>query len=248
MVTSEDFKARGNAAFSSGNFSEAIHLFTSALEFDSTNHVLYSNRSACYASISDFQRGLVDAKRCVEISPQWPKGYSRLGSCYYGLREWVLCASAYSKGLQLDQGSETMKKGLEEARAKIREHRKQSTSEKVHRGTGSGDPPAPRRPSPDEKKEGKKRSDPTSKRPRARNKKHRSEDQYDEDFINDDSSADEGEKIEEEEEEELVVDEEGDEEEEEEEEEAVKAAMERDKGDSDEEVDEEEDHVFYRKR
>ena len=39
-------QAKGNAAFSAGNFEEAIEHFTAAIELDPNNHVLYSNRSA----------------------------------------------------------------------------------------------------------------------------------------------------------------------------------------------------------
>ena len=39
-------QAKGNAAFSSGNFDEAVKWFGEAIEKDPTNHVLFSNRSA----------------------------------------------------------------------------------------------------------------------------------------------------------------------------------------------------------
>lgn len=39
-------QAKGNAAFSSGNYEEAIKFFSEAIELDPSNHVLYSNRSA----------------------------------------------------------------------------------------------------------------------------------------------------------------------------------------------------------
>ena len=40
-------QAKGNAAFTSGKFEEAIGHFTEAIGVDPTNHVFYSNRSAC---------------------------------------------------------------------------------------------------------------------------------------------------------------------------------------------------------
>lgn len=40
-------QAKGNAAFSSGNFEEAITHYTAGIDVDETNHVLFSNRSAC---------------------------------------------------------------------------------------------------------------------------------------------------------------------------------------------------------
>lgn len=248
--SSDDLKARGNAAFNSGYFFEAIKLFSAAIELDPTSHALYSNRSACYASTSDFKSGLSDAKRCVELNPQWAKGYSRLGACYWGLKEWLLCANSYSKGLQLDPDNDAMRKALEEARSKIRESRKssapkdpdQSNNHSYHRTC----PPPPRQPSPVKTKEGKRKGkgNPGSKRPLA-NKKPRNDDKYEEDFINDDPSSDGGDEIEEKEEEEMVVEEED---EDEGESEDVEAAMKREVGDSDEEGDEEESlySSFYR--
>lgn len=39
-------QAKGNAAFSAGQYDEAVKFFTSAIEVQPENHVLYSNRSA----------------------------------------------------------------------------------------------------------------------------------------------------------------------------------------------------------
>lgn len=39
-------QAKGNAAFSAGNYEEAIKFFSEAIELDPLNHVLFSNRSA----------------------------------------------------------------------------------------------------------------------------------------------------------------------------------------------------------
>ena len=42
-------KERGNKAFSSGDYEAAISAYTEAIAADSTDHVLYSNRSAANA-------------------------------------------------------------------------------------------------------------------------------------------------------------------------------------------------------
>ena len=41
---------------------------------------------------------VADAPQVVEIKPDWPKGYSRLGGALAGLRQWDEAKTAYEKG------------------------------------------------------------------------------------------------------------------------------------------------------
>lgn len=113
-------KAKGNAAFSAGNYEEAIKHFTEAIVFAPTNHVLYSNRSAAYASLHKYNEALQDAKKTVEIKADWSKGYSRLGAAYVGLGKYDDAISSYKKGLELDPSNEGLKSGLADAQAASR--------------------------------------------------------------------------------------------------------------------------------
>ncbi|KAG2448193.1 hypothetical protein HYH02_006778 [Chlamydomonas schloesseri] len=116
-MSSDELKAKGNAAFSAGNFEEAAKFFTEAIAVDPSNHVLYSNRSASYASLKRYTDALDDAKKCVSLKPDWAKGYSRLGAAYHGLGEYPEAIKAYEDGLQRNANSEQLKSALEEARA-----------------------------------------------------------------------------------------------------------------------------------
>ncbi|MCL7045465.1 hypothetical protein MKW94_012086 [Papaver nudicaule] len=113
----EEAKAKGNAAFSSGNFTEAIKFFTEAISLAPTNHVLYSNRSAAHASLHQYTEALTDAEKTVEIKPDWSKGYSRLGAAQIGLGNFDEAISAYKKGLEIDPNNEGLKSGLSDAQA-----------------------------------------------------------------------------------------------------------------------------------
>ncbi|KAL5548994.1 hypothetical protein UlMin_004225 [Ulmus minor] len=65
-----------NATFSSSNFTNTIAHFFDAIILATTNHVLYSNRSATYASHHKYSEGLTDAKKIVEMKPDCPFGYA----------------------------------------------------------------------------------------------------------------------------------------------------------------------------
>ena len=65
-------KELGNAEFKAGNYEKAISFFTKSIELGG-DHVLYSNRSACYAGLGKWDEALKDAESCIEKSPTWAK-------------------------------------------------------------------------------------------------------------------------------------------------------------------------------
>ncbi|CAI0476853.1 unnamed protein product [Linum tenue] len=111
----DEAKAKGNAAFSSGDYTTAIKHFSDAIALAPTNHVLYSNRSAAYASLQKYDDALNDAKKTVELKPDWSKGYSRLGAAHLGLTQYKDAIVAYKKGLDFDPNNEALKSGLADA-------------------------------------------------------------------------------------------------------------------------------------
>lgn len=113
----DEAKAKGNAAFSAGNFEDAIKHFSDAITLSPSNHVLFSNRSASYASLHKYQEALEDAKKTVELKPDWAKGYSRLGAAYVGLGKHDDAIAAYRKGLEYEPSNEALKSGLADAQA-----------------------------------------------------------------------------------------------------------------------------------
>lgn len=110
-----DAKAKGNAAFQAKNFPEAIKHFTEAIGFDPTDHVFYSNRSACYASLEKYEEALSDGTKCVELKPDWPKGYTRKGLAQFFLQKYDDSAETYKAGLKLAPEDPVLKEGLQKA-------------------------------------------------------------------------------------------------------------------------------------
>ncbi|KAM5572804.1 hypothetical protein ABKV19_012721 [Rosa sericea] len=114
----DEAKAKGNAAYSAGDYTAAITHFTEAINLAPTNHVLYSNRSASYANLHKYSDALADAKKTVELKPDWVKGYSRLGSAHHGLGHFDDAVSAYKKGLEIDPNNAALKEGLAESQSR----------------------------------------------------------------------------------------------------------------------------------
>ncbi|KAL2157975.1 hypothetical protein VTH06DRAFT_4784 [Thermothelomyces fergusii] len=113
MSTAEELKALGNKAIAAKNFDEAIDKFTQAIALDPNNHILYSNRSAAYASKKDWDNALSDAEKTTQLKPDWPKGWGRKGSALYGKGDLPGAREAYEQGLKLDPNNAGMKNDLE---------------------------------------------------------------------------------------------------------------------------------------
>ena len=108
-------QALGNTAFSAGNYADAVKHFTDAIGVDAANHVFYSNRSAAYAALNDYDAALTDADKTVAIKPDWVKAYSRKGAALYGLKRYDDACDAYNKGLEIDGTNDACKSGLADA-------------------------------------------------------------------------------------------------------------------------------------
>ncbi|KAI5956545.1 STI1 [Candida jiufengensis] len=113
MSTADEYKAEGNKYFTAKDYKKAIDAFTKAIEASSTpNHVLYSNRSASYASLKDWTQALKDAEECTKIDPKWAKGYNRVAGAQFGLGNFEDAENAYKKCLELDPSNAQAKEGL----------------------------------------------------------------------------------------------------------------------------------------
>eukprot|EP00933_Yihiella_yeosuensis_P042745 TRINITY_DN3741_c2_g1_i1.p1 TRINITY_DN3741_c2_g1~~TRINITY_DN3741_c2_g1_i1.p1 ORF type:complete len:587 (+),score=204.88 TRINITY_DN3741_c2_g1_i1:96-1856(+) len=111
----QECKAKGNTAFQTKDFKEAIKHFTEAIENDPTDHVFFSNRSACYSSLDQYEKALEDGKQCVQLKPDWPKGYTRKGLAEFFLKKYDDAAETYKAGLKLAPEDASLKEGLKKA-------------------------------------------------------------------------------------------------------------------------------------
>ena len=64
---------QSNEAIQRGDFQQAVVLYSEAIALDPVNHILYSNRSAAFVKLGQFQKGLQDAAKARELNPKWSK-------------------------------------------------------------------------------------------------------------------------------------------------------------------------------
>ena len=110
-------KDKGNAAFKAQNYPDAIKHYTEALRrgppsVNEEAHKLYSNRAACYTKLGAWNEGLKDAEKCIELAPEFGKGYSRKGHLQYFMKEYTKAMQTYEDGLKHDPESQELKDGL----------------------------------------------------------------------------------------------------------------------------------------
>ncbi len=78
-------KEEGNKLFKEGNFAKAREKYTEALKHDSSNSVIYSNRSLTSIKMKDYELALTDATESIKHNPKWSKGFLRKVVALQGL-------------------------------------------------------------------------------------------------------------------------------------------------------------------
>lgn len=107
-----------NEACQNGDFNKAVQLYSDAINLDSGNYVLFSNRSAAYLKQGQFALALDDASKTRELQPNWPKAYFREGVALQCLGKFGDALAAFSEGLALDNQNKQLLGGLLEASIK----------------------------------------------------------------------------------------------------------------------------------
>ena len=109
-------KELGTKAFQAKNYNEAIHHFTQAIEESPHDHTLFSNRSACYYNLSSFVKAKEDGEKCIEIKPDWGKGYQRRAMALHAMNQFDEAIKDYETGLKYDGDNAQLKQGYEQCK------------------------------------------------------------------------------------------------------------------------------------
>jgi stress-induced-phosphoprotein 1 len=114
-VKSQEAKEQGNQFFKESKIPEAIKAYTEAIKRNPNDHTLYSNRAACYTKIGEYPLGLKDCEKCIEMKPDFVKGYTRKGHIQYFMKEYQKALETYDQGLKLDENNAELQDGIKRA-------------------------------------------------------------------------------------------------------------------------------------
>jgi len=111
----EEWKTKGNKEYANGNFAEAVKSYTKAIDVDPTNHLYFSNRSAAYAGILNWNKALEDGVKCIEVKSDWAKGYFRKGLAEFELKKYDAAVATLKQGLAVEPTNTDLRDKLREA-------------------------------------------------------------------------------------------------------------------------------------
>lgn len=81
-----------------------------------------SNRSVAYAKTNAFDEALKDAQKCIELQPEWSKGFARKGAALQGKNRIEEAIIAYGIAISKEKSEATqaeLQKKMEECNAAL---------------------------------------------------------------------------------------------------------------------------------
>ena len=105
MTTAKEWKEKGNHLVQERKYQEALNCYTKAIELDKNDPILYSNRSAMYYNLNDFENALLDAEEAIYLKPDYAKAYLRKGNALEKQYKYQEALDTYKTGLQKDKNN-----------------------------------------------------------------------------------------------------------------------------------------------
>ncbi|KAF6173851.1 hypothetical protein GIB67_039802 [Kingdonia uniflora] len=85
VARGEKIKVLANEAFKSHKYSQAIDLYTQAIELNGQNAVYWANRAFAHTKLEEYGSAIQDATKAIEVDPRYSKGYYRRGAAYLSM-------------------------------------------------------------------------------------------------------------------------------------------------------------------
>lgn len=100
----------GNNFFKNKQYPEAIEKYTEAIKEDPSDVTFYSNRSACYAALNQWNEAAEDGRQCIITDKSFVKGYFRAALALQNLGNLEGSLDAVKRGLGIDSQSNDLKR------------------------------------------------------------------------------------------------------------------------------------------
>lgn len=91
-----------------------------------SSHIYLSNRAAAHCYLTSYELAVADCERCIELSPAYIKGYTRLGVAHFAMKNYEAAIEAYKKCIDLEPKVKAHKDALTQAKQKALEFKGQS--------------------------------------------------------------------------------------------------------------------------
>ncbi|XP_022096150.1 hsp70-Hsp90 organizing protein 1-like [Acanthaster planci] len=116
----DEARERGNDCMKQGRATQAFFYYTEAIKLNPSDHRSYSNRSLAFLKIEQHYHALEDAKKAIQLKPNWPKGYFRKGEVEFRTGHYQDAVNSYEKAISLDESDLKLKSALEKAQEEVK--------------------------------------------------------------------------------------------------------------------------------
>lgn len=134
-------KAEGNDFFKNKKYAEAIAKYTEAIAEDPGDVTFYSNRSACYAALNQWNEAAEDGRQCIICDKAFVKGYFRHALALQNMGNFDGALDSVKRGLGIDSQNADLKKMSRELEETMRQKRVESAISTGDQQESSGDMP-----------------------------------------------------------------------------------------------------------
>lgn len=118
QTPAEIAKKKGNDAYLAKDYNEAIKHYSESINLEPESAVYYSNRSACYAALKQWDKAYEDAVLCVSKDSKFIKGYYRLSSAQTELKMFDDSLATLRAALTIEPGNEVLLRQMKSVAAK----------------------------------------------------------------------------------------------------------------------------------
>ncbi|KAG6473806.1 hypothetical protein ZIOFF_067724 [Zingiber officinale] len=95
----EEIKVLANEAFKANKFSQAIDLYSQAIELNGLNAVYWANRAFAHTKLEQYGSAIQDSSIAIEIDPRYSKGYYRRGAAYLAMGKFKEALKDFQQAL-----------------------------------------------------------------------------------------------------------------------------------------------------